>query len=388
MKNSILITITLFLAITLLLPLTVIGQEDSTGLPGDHFSLMGALELFKQSKSLEAFEKSINQENSYINNLDLNQDGDIDYIRVEDHVDQDVHAIVLQAVVSKKESQDIAVIEIEKNGEKSALLQIIGDEDIYGENVIVEPFEEEGIKDGRKGPSSEMETVRIVVNVWLWPSVRFIYAPVYRPWISPWRWTYYPTWWSPWRPRPYRWHYSRRAHYHAGFHVVHTHRVVRAHRVYTPQRRASVAVRTTHKAQINHYRTNTGVKKTGTITQSTKRKVVTGPNGGKAVVSKKTTKGAVSTSRDKKAVGTKSTTTIAAKKGDKKMVAQKKESKGAIKSQGKTVAGKSRTKTVAASGPKKSAAAQKKTSARVKNNKNRKTAKKTTTKRAVKKRKN
>ena len=96
MKNSILITITLFLAITLLMPLTVISQEDSTGLPGDHFSLMGALELFKQSKSLEAFEKSINQENSYINNLDLNQDGDIDYIRVEDHADQDVHAIVFK----------------------------------------------------------------------------------------------------------------------------------------------------------------------------------------------------------------------------------------------------------------------------------------------------
>jgi hypothetical protein len=46
---------------------------------------------------------------------------------------------VLQAVVSENEKQDIAVIEIEKTGDTTAVLQIIGDEDIYGEQVIVEP---------------------------------------------------------------------------------------------------------------------------------------------------------------------------------------------------------------------------------------------------------
>jgi hypothetical protein len=47
---------------------------------------------------------------------------------------KDVHALVSKAVVSEMESQDIAVIEIEKNGPQSAMLQIIGNEDIFGES--------------------------------------------------------------------------------------------------------------------------------------------------------------------------------------------------------------------------------------------------------------
>ena len=49
----------------LLLSASVSAQEvdraDSTGLDGDHFSLEGALELFKDSKSLEDFEKQLKE---------------------------------------------------------------------------------------------------------------------------------------------------------------------------------------------------------------------------------------------------------------------------------------------------------------------------------------
>ena len=48
--------------------------QDSTGLPGDHFSLEGALSLLKKSASLEDFEKKLNQEGGSVNNLDLNKD--------------------------------------------------------------------------------------------------------------------------------------------------------------------------------------------------------------------------------------------------------------------------------------------------------------------------
>ena len=75
-------------------------DQDSLGLPGDHFSLQGALELFKSSKDLEEFEEKLNKEDNYVNNLDLNEDGEIDYIRVEDNMDGDVHAIVLQVPVN------------------------------------------------------------------------------------------------------------------------------------------------------------------------------------------------------------------------------------------------------------------------------------------------
>src|ERR1044071_10446998 len=112
---------------------------DSTGLPGDNFSLQGALQMFQKASSIEEFEKLINTEDNHVNNLDLNGDGDIDYVKVIDKSEKDVHAFVLQVPVSENENQDIAVIELEKTGDTTAVLQIVGDEDIYGEEVIVEP---------------------------------------------------------------------------------------------------------------------------------------------------------------------------------------------------------------------------------------------------------
>lgn len=178
----------------MLLPFAQSDMEaDGAGLPGDNFSLEAAIELFKKSSSPEDFEKRLNSENNDANNLDLNEDGEIDYIRVVDNMDGDVHALVLQVAVSEKESQDVAVIEIEKQGAENAILQIIGDEALYGEQTITKPFGEEKVKNGKdKGPAAERAPVRIVVNVWLWPSVRFMYAPAYRVWVSPWRWRVYP----------------------------------------------------------------------------------------------------------------------------------------------------------------------------------------------------
>lgn len=262
---------------------------DSTGLPGDQFSLQGALQLFQQAGTIEAFEKLLNEEGSHVNNLDLNGDGQTDYIRVLDKSENEVHAFVLQVPVSATESQDIAVIELEKTGDTTAVIQIIGDEDIYGEQVIVEPGEEEGEEayvdfnhSAMSGPNAEGYTTfmpRIIVNVWLWPSVRFVYGPLYRPWISPWRWNYYPGWYRPWKPFAWHvWHPMYRP-WHRGVVVVRTHRLLAAHRVYTPFRTTSVTVRTRHSAAVGNYRV------------SRSRTTVTGPRGNKATIKKTTVKG-------------------------------------------------------------------------------------------------
>lgn len=266
---------------------------DSTGLPGDDFSLQGALQMFQDAATIEDFEKAINTEGNHVNNLDLNADGEIDYIRVIDKSEKDVHAFVLQVPVSETENQDIAVIELEKTGEANAIIQIIGDEDIYGEQVIVEPDgggEEAfyNFNDSKlSGPNAgyDFTTPGIVVNVWLWPSVRYVYGPAYRPWISPWRWRYYPGWWKPWKPL--RWHawHPFRAHYHRPFSVVRTHRVIHAHRVYTPFRTTSVTVRTRHSAAVGNFRvtrTRTSITGPRGKTTTVKKTTVTGPRGGKA----------------------------------------------------------------------------------------------------------
>ena len=224
--------------------------------------------MFKQAGSPEEFEKLLNTEGNHVNNLDLNGDGDVDYVRVVGKRDKDVHIFVLQVPVSEKESQDIAVVELEKTGSENAVLQIVGDEDVFGEQVIVEPDgggeDEEEVEvendDEGKGPyapeafSARFMSPRIVVNVWMWPCVRFVYAPAYAVWVSPWRWHVYPAWWHPWRPLAWHAFHPFRARYHTGFVVVRTHRVVHAHRIYRPARVSSVTVRTRHRDSVNQYR--------------------------------------------------------------------------------------------------------------------------------------
>ena len=278
------------------------SDVDSTGLAGDHFSLEAALDLFKQSASLEDFEKRLNEEDNAANNLDLNEDGKTDYVRVVDQMDGDVHAIVLQVPVSESESQDIAVIEIEKTGNETAVLQIVGDEDIFGEQVIAEPSEDEATDKpkGRGGPAVHFAPDAIVVNVWFWSPVRFIYRPAYVAYVSPWRWGYYPGYWHPFRPRPWRAFYVRARPYRVHYHVVTTHRVVRAHRVYAPHRAHSTVVHTrttTHVKTNGHGRVNR-TKTTTTVQGPRGNKVkkektsttVQGPRGGKVHKEKTTTK--------------------------------------------------------------------------------------------------
>ncbi|MEO8405596.1 MAG: hypothetical protein ABI480_13405 [Chitinophagaceae bacterium] len=267
----------------LTMTMTAVAQDeaatDSTGLPGDNFSLQGALEMFKKASSLEEFEKLINSQDNNINNLDLNEDGNIDYVKVIDKSDKNSHAFVLQVPVSETENQDIAVIELEKTGDTTAVLQIVGDEDIYGNEIIVEPDgggDDEALFNQYNssvagGPSPEYNTFepRIVVNVWYWPSVRFVYGPVYRPWVSPWRWNHYPGWWRPWRPMPWHAYHPLCVRYYRPFAVVHTHRVMYAHQFYRPLRVTSVTVRTRHEASVRNYR----------VTHT--RTTVTGPRGHK-----------------------------------------------------------------------------------------------------------
>ena len=249
------------------------AQQDSTGLPGDNFSLQGALEMFKQSSSVEEFEKLINTENKNVNNLDLNGDGEIDYVKVIDKRDKDAHAFVLQVAVSETENQDIAVIELEKTGDTTAVAQIVGDEEIFGEQTIVEASDEgdemdNATEEKANGPSANYtEFNRIVVNVFFWPSVRFVYRPAYVPWVSPWRWRHYPGWFRPWRPLTWHVFHPRRLVYHRHCAVVRTHRVVVAHRVYTPYRTSSVIVRNRTTVARNNYRV--------TLTRTR----VTGPRG-------------------------------------------------------------------------------------------------------------
>lgn len=215
----------LLLATMLVFGFAQANQADSTGLEGDNLDLNGVLDLFKESESVEEFEKKLNTESNGVNNLDLNSDGEVDYIRVVDHADSNAHSLALQVPVSEDESQDVAVIAMEQADEETINLQVIGDSELYGEDYMVEP--------------KDQNDEKVIVNVYAWRPVRYIYGPRYRVWRSPWRWRTYPRWYRPWRrvawgtywPRVRRYHRPyyrrvrvRRCHYaHKVYHVHHVH---------------------------------------------------------------------------------------------------------------------------------------------------------------------
>ena len=207
--NILVITIILFAAI---LPASLNAQEkqDKLDLPGDNLNLYAVLKLFQESATLEGFEKKLNEENSEINNLDLDGDDKTDYIKVLDNVDGDVHTIVLQTDVSTNEKQDVAVFTVQKDAAGKVQVQLIGDEDLYGKDYIVEPNADDNVSaipnPGYTGNKTVMKgqqvatTKTTTVVIETWPVVRYIYLPSYTVWHSPWYWNYYPSYWRPWRP--------------------------------------------------------------------------------------------------------------------------------------------------------------------------------------------
>ncbi len=207
----------LLLMSTVLLQAQSGDAEEKLGLPGDNLNLAAVLDVFQHSKTLEEFETALNTDTNRINNLDLNNDDQIDYIRVIDQQDGETHTIILRADLSEAESQDVAVILVEKKGEEVDI-QLIGDEDLYGENYILEPSLEQR-STPNPGYSGDGKVTNITNNYYYnrdnsnyysspgycpapssWLIISFIYGPSYVFWDSPWHWGYYPGWWRPWRP--------------------------------------------------------------------------------------------------------------------------------------------------------------------------------------------
>lgn len=233
---------TFLLALTLIMSQLSWSQEkDSLGMIGDNLDLYAVLDAFKHAESIEEFERAINDPDQQINNLDLNEDDEVDYIQVHDEGEGDAHAIVLRIDMGSEEgeTQDVAVVELEKTSNDEAVVQIVGDEDIYGEDYIIEPKGNDEITKRMFIPQL------IIINVWGWPSVRFVFGPRYKRWRSPYRWGRYPKWWRPWRPIRRGVYRGLHARHRAHFHVVKVRRCNRAHAHFVKHRR--------HNKKIVHH---------------------------------------------------------------------------------------------------------------------------------------
>jgi len=204
---------------------------------GENLDLQSVLELFMASESVEDFEKALNDSTNEINNLDLNEDDIVDYIRVVEYVDGDAHILVLQVPLAENEYQDVATINLEKTDDDYAI-QIAGDTEIYGEDYYIEPAPEEEI---------QTSTTTVVV---------VMYGYGYSPWISPYRWRVYPVWWRPWRPHPVTVYRSRVVRHHT-HHYRHTHyrKTARANYHYQQHRKTSHYAKQKNKKSVQHTQT-------------------------------------------------------------------------------------------------------------------------------------
>ena len=128
--------------------------------------------LFGQCANLEEFEQKLNSEELHVSNLDLNGDGQVDYLRIVESADGNKHLILLQAVLAKDIFQDVASIYVEKDADDKIIVQVVGDEYIYGANYIIEPA----------------YLYVPVIYDWFW-------GPHWVCWYSPWYWGYWPGWW-------------------------------------------------------------------------------------------------------------------------------------------------------------------------------------------------
>jgi hypothetical protein len=177
---------TLFGAVILTLTLgaSAFAQDGAATVMADSNAAAGldlhaVAELFKDSENLEKFERALNSPESGVNNLDLNRDGQVDFIRVVEQVKGDTHLVVLQVPLGEEEFQDVATIAAERESGEKYNVQVQGDTTIYGDNYYVVPAGH---------------------DFGAWDVVRWLFRPNYRPYVSVYAYRSLPAWWVVRRP--------------------------------------------------------------------------------------------------------------------------------------------------------------------------------------------
>jgi hypothetical protein len=145
----------------------------------DNLDLRAVASIFGDSRNLQDFERRLNDPKLQISNLDLNNDDEVDYLRVIETVEQRTHVIIIQAVLDRDVYQDVATIDVEKDRYNQIHVQVVGNAFMYGPNYIYEPV--------------YYTTPHIYASFWV---------SNYRPYYSNWYWNYYPSYYYAWNPFP------------------------------------------------------------------------------------------------------------------------------------------------------------------------------------------
>ena len=283
LKSCYMKTISLFIALFIsgfwCLPAISQADSDTTslGLPGDNLDLYAVLELFQKSKTIEEFEKTLNTEKTGVNNLDLNLDKKVDFIKVETKQNDKDFTFILQVDVTEKEKQDVAVILVSKDKNDKVTMQIVGDKDLYGKDYIIEPKPATPVVTANPGYSgadpvttsvptttaaavTTAQTPTTVVVVESAPIVQYVYSPVYVPYYPP---VYPPPYYTAFAVVAVSVYHHNNYYYHSGYHGGYNNTTVVVHNTnnynnYNKSRNSSNTVN--HNNANNNYNGNSGNK--------------------------------------------------------------------------------------------------------------------------------
>lgn len=155
---------------------------------GDGLDLAAVTALAKKASSPEDFEKKLNQPGG-VNNLDLNEDGNVDFISVREYgteSDQE-HGMSLTVEPAPGEVQEVADIRFFKSQPDNTgtntlgVVQTVGSPQIFGAGYVM------------------AEVVDEVGDFLLWS---YIWS-AHRPYFGGWGWGRYPSYHKPYKYRPY-----------------------------------------------------------------------------------------------------------------------------------------------------------------------------------------
>jgi uncharacterized membrane protein YgcG len=222
------------------------ADTTALGLAGDNLDLYAVLTLFQKSKTIEGFEKSLNDEKTGINNLDLNLDKKVDFIKVVTKKDGDAFTFILQVDVTKTETQDVALILVNKDKSDKVSIQMVGDEELYGKDYVIEPKGNSSItaNPGYTGENPVIVNVPATTTVVVEsaPIVQYVYSPAYVPYAPPYYYGYYPPWFGFATVMAVGIYRSNHWGYHGGYYGGHYH-----------GGNNNVIINNGSRNQINHY---------------------------------------------------------------------------------------------------------------------------------------
>jgi len=100
----------------------------------DGLDLKAVTALLKEVETPEKLEERINSGSPRICNLDLNEDGKVDYVKVQEYEKDGVKGFSLSAELGPDDVQELATIEIQKDASGNTRVQTHGNSHVYGNN--------------------------------------------------------------------------------------------------------------------------------------------------------------------------------------------------------------------------------------------------------------